>query len=142
MPQPSELCRSASNRVASNGARASNATASNAVTEGDRNGDRKGGVGVEVGWFESVQGSGEAVAQVGAGSEAGIQRDVQRDGGESGVISASSSGQAERAHVAHDGVECGVGGGGRGVKQRWSRESYNAYQREYMRRRRALASGD
>ena len=28
-------------------------------------------------------------------------------------------------------------GGGLGGKQRWSRESYNAYQREYMRKRRS-----
>jgi hypothetical protein len=28
--------------------------------------------------------------------------------------------------------------GGAATKQRWSRESYNAYQREYMRKRRAL----
>jgi hypothetical protein len=31
--------------------------------------------------------------------------------------------------------------GNRLRKQRWSREAYNAYQREYMRRRRALARG-
>jgi hypothetical protein len=33
-------------------------------------------------------------------------------------------------------------GEGVGSKQRWGREAYNAYQREYMRRRRALGRGD
>jgi hypothetical protein len=40
--------------------------------------------------------------------------------------------------VEDNGMECGVDSSGRSkVKQRWSREAYNAYQREYMRRRRA-----
>jgi hypothetical protein len=44
----------------------------------------------------------------------------------SGVVLASGEGRPE---VASEGA-------GEGRKQRWSRESYNAYQREYMRKRR------
>jgi hypothetical protein len=52
-----------------------------------------------------------------------------------------SSGDREDVGVVR--VESGAGRVGGGVvegvpKQRWSRESYNAYQREYMRKKRAL----
>lgn len=39
--------------------------------------------------------------------------------------------------MAHHGMERGVDCGGRSLKQRWTREAYNAYQREYMRKKRA-----
>ena len=124
--------------AASNRARASNATASNVTTEGDRNGDRSGGVeGNRAVAGKQVQGAAEEVAQVECDGAQGVQRDFQRDVVQPAPISAPAPGQAKSADVANDGVECGLDSGGRGLKQRWSREAYNRYQREYMRKRRA-----
>jgi hypothetical protein len=115
----------------------SNATASN-NNEGDRDGDRsrrdKRDRRVR---GKSVQGAAKEVAQVERGSKAGVQRDVQLDVREPKPVPAPASGQDQQSHVAHDGLERGLDSGRRGVKQRWTREAYNAYQREYMRKRRA-----
>lgn len=126
--------------AASNRVRVVSASASN-TTEGGRNGDRNSrDQESRIGGREQIQGAGEEVAQVVAGIAQGVQRDLQRDGGESNAVPASASGQDKQPDVAHDGLECGMDSGGRGVKQRWSREAYNAYQREYMRKRRAERS--
>jgi hypothetical protein len=54
-------------------------------------------------------------------------------------VSVAVVGEIERSEVG--GVSDAGGGGEQRVdvprKQRWSREAYNAYQREYMRKRRA-----
>lgn len=87
---------------------------------------------------EPVSRSAEAMAKVGRGLQTGIQRDVQYDVAKPVDVSSSSPGKAQQEDVENDRVECGVDSGGRSqIKQRWSREAYNAYQREYMRKRRS-----
>jgi hypothetical protein len=62
-----------------------------------------------------------------------------------GIIRSSAGTHVEGVRVAV--VGRGAGGGGCGDtpisrKQRWSREQYNAYMRDYMKRRRSDASGE
>jgi len=86
-------------------------------------------------WKAHVFASNIGAASNGASNNDGI-RAVEED----------SLGGASVMRVDKGGKEsCGVGPEVRGVagrggsvpKQRWSRDAYNAYQREYMRKRRA-----
>jgi hypothetical protein len=65
-----------------------------------------------------------------------VQRGVQRDGEKSADVHAPGRAEAQQESLAHDGMERGVDCG-KPLKQRWDREAYNRYQREYMRRKRS-----
>jgi hypothetical protein len=93
---------------------ASNRTASNAH---GRNGSRVGE-------------PKEAINKCGSRS----QEEVPESLGERGSIAGSvGEGGGPVIHLR------GFGRGSKDSKQRWSREAYNSYQREYMRKRRGLA---
>jgi hypothetical protein len=84
---------------------------------------------------EPLQGSGKAVAKVERGRSGSVQRGLQRDGVEPADVPASASGADAEVAVEDNGVERCVDGGER-LKQRWSRDAYNKYQRDLMRKRR------
>lgn len=70
----------------------------------------------------------------------GLQRGLQLDGREPVDLSASEARKDVPQSLEDNGVERSLDGGGRDkVKtlNRRSRDAYNAYQREYMKKRRA-----
>ena len=81
----------------------------------------------------------EAMAEVVRGRAAPVQRGLQRDVIESGNVSAPEGSSDEKGVLEDNGVERGLDGGKR-LKQRWMREAYNAYMRDYMRKRRSVSA--
>jgi hypothetical protein len=88
-----------------------------------------------------VPGSGEAVEQVGAEGAAGVQRRLLVNGEQPKAVPAPEAGADVEKPLADNGLERGLDCGARstGVRtaNRRSRAAYNAYQREYMRKRRS-----
>ena len=136
----------ATNRVATNASATNRSiSASNSAgflreqSNGNRKGRAKGHYAVSQ---QSVSRSGEAVAEVGAEGAAGVQRGVQHDVEKPVDVPASAPRKDQQEDVANDRMERSLDCGGCSeVKtlNRRSRATYNAYQREYMARRRAKA---
>lgn len=130
----------ATNKAATNAApvvRASNpAGFPKEKSNGNRTSKGRGRDGVE---GEPVSGSAEAVEQMGLDGPAGLQRGVQLDGSKPGLVPASKAGEGVAKPLADNSVERCMDGGWSGAltKNRRTRAAYNAYQREYMRRRRS-----
>jgi hypothetical protein len=61
-------------------------------------------------------------------------RDVRPTGG---VVDSVDVGAVQRGPGTDQGLSGEYSGVAAGRKQRWSKDAYNAYQREYMRKRRA-----
>ena len=81
----------------------------------------------------------EGVEEMGLVGSAGIQRGLQHDGRQPGLLHPrrTKGREGQQALVEDVRMECGMDGGARDrTPNRRSRESYNAYQREYMRKRR------
>lgn len=94
----------------------------------------------EVG-VEHVQGSGEEVAQVVAWGSQGVQRGLRSHVKKPMDVPAPASGKDQQAYVEDDRMERGLDRGRRPVKQRWTREAYNAFQRAYLPVWRAVKAG-
>src|SRR6185369_3081935 len=125
----------ASNKVTASNSASRKAGFPKEKADGRREGGVEGGNGVA---RESLSRPVEAVAQVAGEVASGVQRGLQHHGAQPVDVPAPAPGKGQQAHVEDDGLERRLDRGGRGkVKQRWSRDSYNAYQREYMTRRRA-----
>lgn len=127
------------NRAAINAARGSRASNHAGFPQEKRNGDRTGRGRKREVPPEHLSGSGAAVAEVVGAGPSGVQRGLQRDGGQSADISAPEAGKDVAKPLENHGVERGVDGSLRGeVSQNGrSRAAYNAYMRGYMARRRA-----
>ena len=130
----------ATNKAATNAAPVVRASNSAGFPKESRNGNRASG---SEGHYEvaqqRLQRAREAMAKVVGDGAAGIQRGLQRDDAQPVVVSASEAGKAVSKPLENDGVERSVDCGGLSevTRNRRSRAAYNAYQREYMRKRRA-----
>lgn len=96
--------------------------------------------GSEAGDGESASCSEETVAEVERGGPEDFQRGLRDDDAKPVGVSGSLRGEepADKAGVEDDGLERGLDSRRRGkTLNRRSREAYNAYMKEYMRKRRA-----
>jgi hypothetical protein len=130
----------ATNRVATNAAPVVRAGDSAGFLKEQSDGNRSGrDSGSMEHPEECLQRAAEAVAQVAGSGSAGVQRGLYLNEQEPGVVPSPQAGKDFPKPLEDDRMERGVDGGGSDqVKtlNRRSRGAYNAYQREYMRKRR------
>ena len=116
------------------------ASASNTATNGATNNDRGSATNnSEERIGKPTQGSIKAVAKVEPSGKEGFQRSLRNDGAKPVDVPSSSSGQGKQGDVEDDRMERGLDSSGRRTLNRRSREAYNAYQRDYMRRKRRIS---
>lgn len=94
---------------------------------------------------EPISSSAKAVVEMGRNGAHGVQRGLQRHVEKPGTVFAPEAGEVVKVALENDGLERRMDSGECGAARtlnRRSKEAYNAYQREYMRKRRQAGSGE